>query len=277
MTELTRLSCTVAEAVETLKDLWVQTSAGSYALKSYVNGNSRLFSARECQPFRASGLMQWGWTDNPLWEIVQWMPCRSDGHTATLYPDGYGMALNGEWMSKIHKLGITRTALCRTYAFSIMSPSDIEWLSKIVGVSSVVEINAGRGYWAWQLEQIGVNVAAYDPHVPGEDNEYFRNAGTFTTVTRRDHTAVELHPDRVMLTVWPDYDADYAARALELYRGDVVVYAGEGPGGCTADDEFHTILERDWEWLSSSPGHVTWWGVNCHLDAYVRKTKIPPK
>ena len=118
-----------------------------------------------------------------------------------------------------------------------------------------------------------MNVAAYDPHPPAEDNEYFTEPGTFTTVMRRDHTAVELHPDRVMLTVWPCYDQSYAAEALKAYRGDMVIYAGEDYGGCTANDEFFDILERDWVWLSSAPNHVTWWGIHCRLNAYVRKTK----
>ena len=38
-----------------------------------------------------------------------------------------------------------------------------------------------------------------------------------------------------------------AARCLELYRGDVLVYVGEGRGGANASDAFFTALERDWE------------------------------
>lgn len=276
MTEMSRMQCSASEAETLLKSMWFVDEQGRMRLTSEANGDGRLgytTDPRTTRPLAALGHPV-GSHDNPLWEIARWMPTTETGCCGNATKiDGYHSSLSEELRERIYNLGLCRTALCKTFAFSIITPGDVDWISRLVGSSGIVEINAGRGYWARQLENVGVNVAAYDPHVPGDDNEYFQTPGTFTSVMRRDHTAVELHPDRVMLTVWPDYDGEYAAQALKLYRGDMVIYAGEGEGGCTASDEFFRILESDWEWLSSAPQHVSWYGIHCQLDAYVRKTK----
>lgn len=271
------MRCSQQEAVSTLKALWYLDARGQISLTSEAQGDSRVVESRTTRPM-ATVLPEVGHRRNPLWDIVRWLPTGETGCCGTLPKvDGYCMSLSTETLKRLYDLGLDRMTLCKTFAFSIISPSDVQWIQKLTGERGIVEINAGRGYWAWQLEQEGVNVAAYDPHVPGESNEYFVTPGTFTNVMRRDHTAVELHPDRVMMTVWPDYGGSYAAEALKLYAGDMVIYAGEGYGGCTADDEFFDILESDWEWLSSAPNHVTWFGIHCRLEAYVRKTKALTK
>ncbi len=37
-----------------------------------------------------------------------------------------------------------------------------------------------------------------------------------------------------------------ARQALEHYDGDTVIYVGEGPSGCTADDDFFEVLSGCW-------------------------------
>ena len=37
-----------------------------------------------------------------------------------------------------------------------------------------------------------------------------------------------------------------AARCLELYKGDTLLYVGEGRRGANATDTFFDILEREW-------------------------------
>ena len=71
--------------------------------------------------------------------------------------------------------------------------------------------------------------------------------------------------------VWPPYGGEHARHALSVYEGDLLVYAGEGGGGCTADDGFYELLDAEWDEVSVAPQHVTWWGIHCRLSSYIRK------
>jgi len=259
------LRCTPAEAVALLKPLWESAGADRplriarhlivEPLPWYSNMRKLFALAGSSFDQHTEG------QDNPLWEILRWMPAENDDCWCTKQPKlGLSMMdVRSDVREPLYRLGIERYSLCPEFSYSIISPGDVTWIKKLVRDATVVELGAGRGYWAWQLRQAGVKVQAYDPGTPGEDNEYFKTAGRFSHVFRRDHTAIDDYPDAVLMMVWPGYGAEWAADALKRYRGDMLIYAGESMGGCTADDEFYEVLERDWEWLSTSEKHVTWW------------------
>lgn len=207
---------------------------------------------------------------NPLWDTVRWMPAEPDWDGTKLEPTYPYLAFCKATVEELEKIGATRQSLATRYAWSIVSPGDIDWIVQQLNGRAVVEIGAGTGYWAWQLEQAEVDVAAYDPHPPAEDNSYCKE-GPYTTVLQDDATAVKHHQDRALLMVWPPYGGEHARHALSMYEGDLVLYAGEGPGGCTADDEFYELLDSEWVESAVAPKHVTWWGIHCRLTSYVRK------
>ena len=208
---------------------------------------------------------------NPLWEAVRWMPAEPYWASATeLQPTFPYSAFEQATAKELDTLGASRHHLATRYAWSIITPGDVAWIVEQLDGRPVVEIGAGTGYWAWQLEQAGVDVAAYDPNPPADDN-HFCKAGPYTTVLADDATAVKHHQDRTLLMVWPPYGGEHARHALSLYEGDLLIYAGEGWGGCTADDGFYELLDAEWDEVSVAPRHVTWWGIHCCLSAFVRK------
>src|SRR6476646_9150273 len=142
MREVNRLRCTPQEAVALLKTMWDLEETGRYKLSADAAEETSLSYLRDSKPFRSSDNMQWGLTDNPLWDIIEWLPCSSDGLTTLLKPDGHHAGLSRKWMNQLYNLGISRTSLCRTYTFSLISPWDIEWMKKLVGPAGIVEINA---------------------------------------------------------------------------------------------------------------------------------------
>lgn len=208
---------------------------------------------------------------NPLWEIVRWMPASPPWYDgALLEPEltpwsadaGYG---------RTELRDVTRGGLAKQYAWSIITPGDVTWISEQLAGRPVVEVGAGSGYWAWQLEQAGIDVAAYDPHPVSPDN-HFCAGGPYTSVLPGGPEVVlTQHPDRVLLMVWPPYEGEHAAEALRLYCGDLLLYAGEGWGGCTADEGFYELLEAEWDETAVAPQHVTWSGIHCTLRAYRRR------
>lgn len=211
--------------------------------------------------------------ENPLWQIVRWMPARPRwGAGSRLGPDGHwALTLNDENLRRAYAAGLGRMELCARYSWSIPSPGDIAWLADTLDGRGVVEIGAGSGYWAWQLAQAGVPVAAYDPHPPGPENN-FNQHRLYHPVMGGDHEKAADHPDRALMLCWPSYGSPFAKQALHHYAGDMVIYIGEGEGGCCADDRFHRILARDYEETGRSPFHVTYWGIHCELTVWRRRS-----
>jgi len=260
-----------------LKNLWEISGTGELRVAKHLLPDRIPWysDVQKLSPLASSDHDQhtFGGATNPLWDIIRWMPAVDGDCWCTRHPKigRSWIELRTDAYQRYVESGVERFAVCTEYAFSIISPGDVAWISQLVRGRPVVELGAGRGYWAWQLQQAGVTVHAYEPCRPGDDNTYFTFGEQFTNVVKRDHTAVDDHPDAALLMVWPGYGAPWAADALKRYRGDMVIYAGEGEGGCTADDEFYEVLKRDWEWLATSDKHVTWWGIHDHLQAYVRK------
>ena len=203
--------------------------------------------------------------ENPYWEIVRQLPLDDAPSPWNTRPEPASHVFTDSGV----RYFADRHALCGTFSWSICSPGDIAWMKDILGGRGVVESGAGGGYWAWQMEQAGVSVAAYDPNEPGDGNHFARRS--WTTVLRDDHSAPKYHPDRALFLCWPSYADPWAAQSLACYSGDLLIYAGEGDGGCCADDEFFRLLEAEWDEIGTAPQHVSYWGIHCYLTAYRRK------
>lgn len=107
---------------------------------------------------------------NPYWDIVgpavRQAPPQRDGRRE----------VNGGNPSGSARLGYAQIILQAAYAYAI--PSTLAWVVEMCEGRPVVEIGAGRGYWAHQVARLGLDVAAFDSHPPGsEDNTWFPNAG----------------------------------------------------------------------------------------------------
>jgi hypothetical protein len=207
---------------------------------------------------------------NPYWEMVQRLP------VDTLFgrgnPDGHGLLRIVDAPADLH-----RQDLVRAYSWAIPSPGDIRWMRKHLHGQSVVEMGAGGGYWAWQLEQAGTDVLAYDvnPYSAEWENpattRWFTGEQPFHAVYQGEFSEVKYHPGRALLLCWPSYGEPWAAQALACYTGDDLFYIGENAGGCTADDDFFDLLTAEWEYCGSSPAHVTYSGIHCELEHWKRK------
>jgi len=206
-------------------------------------------------------------TQNPYWEIIRQLPLEDRlpwatgpepvTHLITDGPDGENFRYLAD-----------RFALCGTFSWSICSPGDLAWIGEVLGGRGVVEAGAGGGYWAWQMRQAGIDTVAYEPVDPA-DNKYVRRE--WTSLLRDGHDAPKRHRDRALFLCWPSYGDPWAAHALACYEGDLLIYAGEGDGGCCADDEFFRLIEAEWEEAGSSAAHVSYWGIHDYLTAYRRQ------
>lgn len=207
---------------------------------------------------------------NPYWEVVRHIPARPWSMGAMLEPDGtWCIPLSSSVLTRAYEAGVDRFPLCARFSWAIPSPGDMLWLEKSLLGQPVVEIGAGSGYWAWQMTQAGMQVDAFDPHPPGDGN-WYNTHKLYHPVLQGDHTIAAGYPDRALMISWPGYETTWATEALAVFKGDALIYIGEGSGGCCADDDFFADLHANWEMEDESGAHVTWWGVHCNLQIWRR-------
>ena len=126
-------------------------------------------------------------------------------------------------------------------------------LAVLAQVGPLLECGAGTGYWAALLAGQGADVLATDISPPGAANPFHASRRPWTEVLPADAvTAVRAHPERTLFLCWPPFDDDGASyAALRAYQGDVLLYAGDGPGpdgsaGATGTVRFHRELALNW-------------------------------
>ena len=121
-----------------------------------------------------------------------------------------------------------------TYAWAIPSPEALRLVTRLADSQSlgVVEMGAGKGYWASLLSAQGVEVAAYDLHVPEETWHPVEKVGSLEDVAEVVSSAGQ---NAVLMLCYPDdgEDPDVNAEApmsyvaLEVFDGEYVVHVGE--------------------------------------------------
>jgi hypothetical protein len=160
-----------------------------------------------------------------------------------------------------------RVACVRRYAFGVPSRAALDAIAQH---APIVELGAGTGYWAYLLQNRGVDIVAYDLAPPGQaDNAYKFDPRTWTEVRSGGVEVLDQFADRALFLCWPGYRDTFADDALAAFRGKVLIYVGEGAGGHTANDAFFDRLRRDWV----PGGQVAipqWSGVHDALSIYYR-------
>jgi hypothetical protein len=156
------------------------------------------------------------------------------------------------------------------YGFAIPDHAALSLIKK-KSPNGVIEIGAGSGYWAKLLGALGVLVDAYDSYT-GKYQHGFKH-GSHATVNKLDHTKAlsSEHAGLTLLLCWPDYQASWPAEALDFYKGDTVVYVGEGSDGCTGDSKFHGMLYENWT-ETDCLDIPQWFGIHDRVYIYKRGT-----
>lgn len=138
-----------------------------------------------------------------------------------------------------------REQLVRRYAYGIPNEDALSAIGD-ASAAGVVELGAGTGYWARLLYERGVDVIAYDRWPPpSSENPFFDESAPWYPLRTGDEQAVDLHPQRTLLLVWPAWNEVWpgvAAARFHAAGGQRLVYVGEGPGGRTGDAVLHAHL-----------------------------------
>ncbi|MDZ4835829.1 MAG: dual specificity protein phosphatase family protein [Candidatus Melainabacteria bacterium] len=166
----------------------------------------------------------------------------------------YQDAINATDFSDFNEQSNKRMDLASEFSWAIPNREALATIYDFAGKEGLVEIGAGKGYWANMLREMGVDVVAYDTNPLDVRSNEFHVGTAFSKVVEGDTSAASKHPDRTLLLCWPPPDDRMAADALKAYSeagGKKLVFVGERPlpnqdGVVTGDRGFHQSLDKDW-------------------------------
>lgn len=155
---------------------------------------------------------------------------------------------------------IARDVLVWFFSWAIPNQEAIETCAKY---GPLIEIGAGRGYWARSITKLDTYVLPFDNMADNWDKEtHWIDIldGTWERAKILNHT---------LFMCWPPYDNQLAHMALRAYRGDIFIYVGERRGGCNGDDKFFDLLETKWK-IKEHIKIPQWRNIHDALEVYER-------
>lgn len=211
-------------------------------------------------------------SSNPYWDIVE--PSVSEG-------DGRRL-VNGGHPDGSARLAYAQMLLQAIYAYAIPSPETLDWMNGFCAGRQVVELGAGRGYWAAQMASAGMSINAYDFEPPDKvENVSFPRAGEQADVWHPVGDLEEFKQDaadgseKVLFLCWPpgwgNTMASQALAAFEKSGGKRLIFMGQPRGGMTGDDAFFDALSAGWELASEDTQFVAWWNLRDVAQGWVRR------
>jgi len=180
----------------------------------------------------------------------------------TIKKNTYGNQLTIDYDPRYMDL---QTIYRENFAWSIIEEHSLELIKNHIIGKKTLEINCGKGAWAFCLRSLGCDIVATD---------LFTHDSSWIAVEQLDAvSAVEKYNDKcsVLLCCWPDYNKDYAYEALRRFLGDTIIYIGEGKTGSCATDSFFDYLTQNYQKLEIENTLQSWPFVNDRLSIYKKK------
>lgn len=206
---------------------------------------------------------------NPYWEIVAPSVSVRNGRRVV-----DGGAADGS-----AQLAYAQLILQSAYSYAIPSPETLAWVSGFCDGRPVVEVGAGRGYWAAQLSGAGLAVDAFELEPPDrvENVSFPRATGqadVWHFVDALEGLRIASRSGCVLFLCWPPgWGNTMASEILEAFEragGERLVYIGEAKGGRTGDDAFFDALAARWVAASGDASFVSWWNLADQAQGWIR-------
>ena len=168
------------------------------------------------------------------------------------------------------RLGFAQMILQATYAYAIPSPETLRWIVAACEGRTLVEIGAGRGYWAHQIALSRCRCHGIRLRASRRRGERVvsRGGGSVpcgTTSGARPMSApVGLASVKCCSSVGLRAGAIRCRRrpySTSSARWPWLIYIGEDRGGKTGDDAYFDALADRWELTGHDDAFVSWWNL----------------
>jgi hypothetical protein len=163
--------------------------------------------------------------------------------------------------------------MCKRYSWAVPTPEIIESLAQF---SPLVEVGAGRGYWASLIQEVGGEIDCFDENPPdiSETNPWCPPHDgwdrTFIKIHQAGPEIAAVYPEATLFLCWPPYNTPMAYDCLRQYEGQRLVFVGEGDGGCCGDDAFWKLLDSEWNAVLTYD-IPNWWSIRDYVSVWERK------
>lgn len=128
------------------------------------------------------------------------------------------------------------------YGFPVVTNEAIALIGNYMGRDApILEVGAGNGYLACEMQARGFSVVPTDPNTAGG----WSCGGTrlYADIIPMDgRQAVAQYAGLDMVYSWPEME-EYATEIIDGFTGRYLAYLGEEENGCTGGDSFHERLE----------------------------------
>ena len=133
------------------------------------------------------------------------------------------------------------------YSFPILSHEFIVDIKEKINPKNVVDLACGPGWISFWLMKYGINVKDSVDIVEDGDfknMKFYQSRINITKMDIIDYLVDHNDKNDLLILSWPLYANSLAKRVFEnMKNGQLLLYIGEGMSGCTANDDFHELIE----------------------------------
>ena len=195
-------------------------------------------------------------------------------------PDKYPPEVSEYFLSHYIDQNISRTAFISLSSFALISKAWLKPLTEYIGKRKCLEIMAGSGMLSKGLSDFGVGIIATDDFSwkwdRGEENEEstLEADNLWCHIENLDcEAAIEKYGAGVgyIICCWPPMDESMCKALLKMRKVNPecnLIYIGEGPSGCNADDsffEYATYIKGEAAFRRAADNFQRWHGIHDRL------------
>lgn len=183
------------------------------------------------------------------------------GLESGVIPDSYSMELR----SKASFIGV-RDKVIKRQGFALLTNEWVDDFAKWINGRRCLEVMSGTGALAKCLKDRGVDIIATDNFSWNEGNNISEFKNFWTGIENIDDvSAIDKYGKDVDIIImsWPEMESVAYQVLLNMRLTNpnaVLVYIGEGYGGCTADDDFFDIAEYVDDEITDR--YPQWYGIH---------------
>lgn len=170
-----------------------------------------------------------------------------------------------------------REKFVKQYGWSIITKEQLDFLAMFLRSKKVIDVAGGSGLITSELRRRRVDITLNDIAMSPTLCRYYRTSQIVPVDIAEDICKLDTSEYNAFIFSWPSYDEKWTSDALaKLKSGDIVVYLGEGEGGCTGDRKFHKMLSGLFIKLENiseklNDDHIQFGGIHDWWRIYIKK------